>query len=440
MPDNDTRWVFKKHIKGSSNHKSGSNSWVQYWKDKTELKLPDLCPCDRTGEADNKQPAHGITATAIERTNQARDEGDRSAGAHVMVINSDLELEIFAIAPCCGSCNNHNVEGNLRWFFRAVTILQNDKLGSKFAGMITLPKEYADNKNGWWWQRITAFSVDDETITIEGYSNNDNNDVTPANPCNVCTFGVDHVCNGCKKRRAKYNNIDGRDYLSEIAHLWRRAQQKNNFTVRGSVARYQEDFKPVILRCNVGMYPGKSPEERNKYKQAYGLCMHVGCHNDSNDSVGGEYCGVDCKNKVCARQGCYEDKNNNGTSDYCKESCQQIAGKHGEGRCMKMGCDTDRHQDFGEYCTDECRQAVCARQGCYKDRIGVYCGETCRKAVCKKQGCYKDRIGVYCGETCRKAVCKKQGCYVERLPDGYCSDACRPTAEELVEPFGAMAM
>ena len=441
MPDDNEGWGFQKHIKGSSCHKPQNGSWLDYWRDKTRLPLPDLCPCNRTeGHAINDNVndvwGHGITAKAVNiesyfGTNRAFDEGERSAGAHVLVSNGNRE--VFAIAPCCGSCNNYYVEGESKWFFRAVTILQHEQVRSKFAGMITLPSQYANGNSKWWWQHITAYSVNDGIITIEGYSNRD---AAPDNLCDVCTFGdgdacqacqscrecnfIDHhVCKRCNKRRAIYNNIDGRDYLAQIAQLWRGAQQDRNFGVRGSLARYEEDFQPEILRCNVGMYPGKN---KNKYKEAYGLCMNSGCDKDRS-SVGGEYCGEECREAVCARQGCHDKRNR--TSNYCNGTCEEIAGKQAVGRlCMKERCQKAQ-ETGGEYCGEVCRRAVCARQGCYKSRNdGEYCGMLCKNAVCAKHDCYKDRIGVYCGEACRQAVCKRSGCYKSRNDGEYCSDDC----------------
>ena len=312
MADSDDDWEFVKHVEGSSNHRTQGHgaSWTGYWSHHTRRDLPTLCPgLPKLFDFGTGPEEHVAKQYHTENINSEEDQNS-TAGCHVVIRSKSRGKKIYAIIPSCRSCNKAKAENEngskegvkLFYFCRAVTIIDTEADGSKFAGKITLPKEFSfDGKScSDWWVLITALKVIDgdgtnRRIEIEGYSNKDNNEKgdrkrkTPCedgnckfwddnnNPTNVCTKKK------CMVRRAVYSNPGG--YLETLAVLWREASDgEDKFRQRGVLLRYEKGFKPKILRCNVGMYP----KNKKDYKEAYGLCKKDGCHQDRVD--GSENC------------------------------------------------------------------------------------------------------------------------------------------------------
>ena len=154
------------------------------------------------------------------------------------------------------------------WYCKAVTILQEDADEYRFVGKITLPP--VGKAASRWWQRIDGVEVNDENkdLTIKGITNKVKGD--PDDP----------IINGKPQRpitEHTYNNPG--DYLLLIAAAWRDATTHAglDFSKRGVFKRYEDQFKPRVLRCNEEMYPRNKVE----YKKAYGLCIGDHCHKDS---------------------------------------------------------------------------------------------------------------------------------------------------------------
>lgn len=302
MADSEDNWEFVKHVEGSSNHRTQSTyegrgaSWTGYWSHHTRRDLPTLCPGQpKLGHLGTDPQNHVAQQYHTENINSEEDRNS-TAGCHVVIRSKSRGKKIYAIIPSCRSCNKAKAENEngskegvkLFYFCRAVTIIDTEADGSKFAGKITLPKEFSfdGNKDSDWWVLITALKIIDgdgtnRRIEIEGYSNKDKKKI----PCGSCVF-INNVCTmeKCMVRRAVYSNPGG--YLETLAVLWREASDgEDKFRQRGVLLRYEKRFEPKILRCNVGMYPGRNKDD---YKKAYGLCKKDGCHQDRVD--GSEHC------------------------------------------------------------------------------------------------------------------------------------------------------
>ena len=286
MAELDDEWEFVKHVEGSANHKPQgySATWTKYWKERIGRELPTLCP------GVTNDGAHPLQ---VEKKGKGKKEKDSYGyvGAHVLIRHKQSGREKYVIIPTCSPCNRS--QNPLHLFCRAVTIFDSDAQ-YKFVGKITLPDDYAARdkynigKKLTWWVSIHSVNVDDQNITIVGYSNDSVDG--GGTPCGECTFNENHVCGKnikCKLRRAIYPNVE--DFLAELALLWRRVTKGFNTDSRGgrnmgvqkALLEYEQGFIPEIIRCGVGM-------GQEVHKKAYGLCKTRGCNRDRG--VDGAFC------------------------------------------------------------------------------------------------------------------------------------------------------
>ena len=255
---------------------------------------PRLCPGDLDTQEVEKKSAHPLKQNESGIVN--------TVGCHVILKHKDTNKRAYAIIPACNKCNkadrskrHHDTIGNLRWYCKAVTILEEDAFTNNFVGKITVPvKDSKGKPRKVWWQDIMDImdvsgacadgTTRTKTLTIRGYTNIDKERPGTPHACNDCKFGEDSnyknekflVCSGqCKRRQYTYSNPAG--YLQKIASLWKYGP---NVALgnHGVLKNFENKFKPCVLRCQEEMYPGKNPVE---YKKAYGLCTNKGCHKDS---------------------------------------------------------------------------------------------------------------------------------------------------------------
>lgn len=283
-------WEVVRHIEGSADHQlQGSESWIKYWMTHVKVKAhPCVCPGDLSpGETENKKP-HGLSENS-------KDSGVQTVGCHVILKHKKDNRRAYAIIPACNSCNKGDrklAEGNLIWYCKAVTILQEDAFDLNFVGKITLRTKSPKQKvKILWWKYVMDIIVENhakKTLTIRGYTNED---TKPDTPNHACEFVEDKehkpslVCKTCNRRQYTYSNPE--DYLLKLAAFWRDAtanKRGRDLGKWGALLTFQKKFKPRILRCNEEMYPVKPVV----YKRAYGLCTHVkptNCHKDSLKGV-----------------------------------------------------------------------------------------------------------------------------------------------------------
>ena len=254
---------------------------------------PRLCPGDLDTQEVEKKSAHPLKQNESGIVN--------TVGCHVILKHKDTNKRAYAIIPACNKCNKadrskrHHDIGNLRWYCKAVTILEEDASKYSFVGKITVPgvKDSKGKKRMVWWQDIMDImdvsadgTTGTNTLTIRGYTNIDKERPGTPHACNDCKFGEDSnykngnflVCSGCKRRQYTYSNPAG--YLQKIAYLWKYGP---NVALgnHGVLKIFETNFNPRVLRCQEEMYPGKNPVEYRRYKKAYGLCTNKGCHKDS---------------------------------------------------------------------------------------------------------------------------------------------------------------
>ena len=280
-------WEFVRHVEGSAYHQlQEAESWIQYWMRHVNVnRHPCLCPGDKfPSETENKE-AHELLENS--------ENNVQTVGCHVILKHKDTNKRAYAIIPACNSCNKADRSkfafGNLTWYCKAVTILQEDAYDHNFVGKITVRTSDEKGKTkALWWHCITDIIVEDcadeKTLKIRGYTNMDAKP-DPPQDCDTCTFVEDKkyrpslVCAGCKRRQYTYMNYE--DYLLKIACFWRDATAVRDLGRRGALVSFERRFKPRVLRCNEKMYPNKNRQIRRDYKIAYGLCKKEHCHNDS---------------------------------------------------------------------------------------------------------------------------------------------------------------
>ena len=280
-------WEFVAHVEGSAYHQPQSvSSWIRYWMEHVGVKEPPcLCPGDPDPVTPENKSAHPLDKNESRRVN--------TVGCHVILKKENKRA--FAIIPACNKCNKadrskgNGTLGNLIWYCKAVTILEEDASDFNFVGKITVPvKDSEGNPKSVWWQDIMDISDvladggKTNTLTIRGYTNIDKGTKTTG-VCGECKFKVDTnfsenekflVCSECKRREYTYWSPEG--YLLKIASFWKYVN--SNLGGRGALNDFEKKFQPRVLRCQEKRYPKKN---QVAYKKAYGLCTNQGCHKDS---------------------------------------------------------------------------------------------------------------------------------------------------------------
>ena len=234
---------------------------------------PCLCPGDLdTQTAVEKKEAYPLKQNESGIVN--------TVGCHVILKHKDTNKRAYAIIPARNQCNKadrskgYDTIGNLIWYCKAVTILEEDASDFNFVGKITVPvKDSEGNPKSVWWQDIMDISDVEKnladggktnTLTIRGYTNIDKGTKTTG-VCEKCVFKVDPnlgkkenekflVCSKCKRREYTYRSPEG--YLLKIASLWKYGLN-SNLGPRGALKDFEKKFQPRVLRCQEKRYPKK---------------------------------------------------------------------------------------------------------------------------------------------------------------------------------------